>query len=1546
MKKIYLWAAAALISMAAPCAQAQNECSSAVPITLGSDDTLTTTASGYHWYTAVLDAGKSYVVNWTSGSGAINVHENCPGIPPSGGHYCGINACGDPAFTVTSSGTYYIDAVGSDGDIFTITELTDPTDNRLCANAPAIALDNVVTLPATTGTAYWYAITLDADKVYAIEWEAGSTGSFELYRTCGGVRITDGTGFIYSPSAADTYYVKARSGSGDGKFTVKDTVLAPGDNRICANATAVTLGTDIAPTTTDGTRYWYKVDLEANKMYELSRINNTGEATLYASCGGGGQAGFYNNTYTATATATYYIEAYRYNADNKFKIAEVTDNRACAYADSLALNTETPAVPSANQRWYKVNLAAGKTYAFSRTNAGSAELYPSCGGNFLMGYGSTIDTYTPSAAGTYYIRTYPNNADDKFKIAEVTDNRVCAYADNLALNTESPALPQYAYRWYKVNLTAGKVYAIERTSNDIYLDVYNTCGGSTVSGNGGLYTIAVSRTYYIRVYSYVVDGKFTVTEVTDNRICANAVPLALNDTITPTAINTEYWYKVGLQAGSSYLFERTGGSGNGDLHATCGGSIIAYLGNIYTPTVSDTFYLRLSGYGVVVSEITDNRICANAEPLDLDTESPALPQYSTRWYTVELEADKGYVIAWLTGDSTTFSAYSSCGGTSVNSTYITSVGTYYISANSSTADGKFKVVEVTDNRSCAYAETLALDTVSPALPQSRERWYKVNLEAGKAYAIEWLSVGNVYGDLYPSCGGNYVNSIDGIYEITTDGTYYLRAYSFVADNKFKIIEVTDNRICANAEPRALNDTIQPTPGAYYWYYKVDLQAGSSYLFRQIDGSGTGNLVATCGGSNIVSLGNNIYTATESGTFHLRLRGNNADFKVKVSEIIDNRICAYAEQIALTDTIKPTATNTGYWYKVNLVAGKDYEMKRTEGNGYLELYNSCGGSYLTGTSGTSQLYRATASGTYYIRVYAYAADSKFKVSEVVITDNRICANATPLALDTESTALSTDTAHWYRLTLTAGKRYEMEITGSLNYNLYSGECGSNTYASLTNITETGTYNLQVSGTANSKFKVKEITDNSVCSNAVPIGLDTAVTPAARYTNYWYTIDFTVGKTYNMQWSLDIGSFSLYDACNGTQLAYGSGINYNYVAPNTGTYYIRANANVAGDAFTVTQTADPAITDNRLCTYAEQIALTDTIKPTSTNIEYWYKVDLTASKSYKFAGKAGGYLNFTLHNDCGGTQLASAYLSGNDSTIYAAVATGTYYVKMRALQDNSTLKISEFTTPPTVQSVQILLAPGSVQKGGTQQFEARVTVLGGAAETVTWSVTGTASNIDADGMLTIGATETAAILVVTATSTEDNTKKASVTVTVTTDQLVAAVLGVTVTPNTASVAKNSTQQFEAVVVVQGNAAQTVTWSVSGDNINAGTSIDPSSGLLTIAAAETASTLTVTATSTVEASKKGSASVTVTEATEIPQTTAAQSIASLQIYPNPAKDELNIRTEQPVERVEIVDIAGRIVLSTNTNIINVSHLPKGVYLVRIAIAGQSITRRIIKE
>lgn len=89
--------------------------------------------------------------------------------------------------------------------------------------------------------------------------------------------------------------------------------------------------------------------------------------------------------------------------------------------------------------------------------------------------------------------------------------------------------------------------------------------------------------------------------------------------------------------------------------------------------------------------------------------------------------------------------------------------------------------------------------------------------------------------------------------------------------------------------------------------------------------------------------------------------------------------------------------------------------------------------------------------------------------------------------------------------------------------------------------------------------------------------------------------------------------------------------------------------------------------------------------------------------------------------------------------------------------------------------------------------------------------------------------------------------------------AAVTGVRVSPATANVQKGMTQQFVASVQGTNRPAQTVTWAVSG-NAKAGTSIS-GDGLLTVAADETAGTLTVTATSTVDTGKKGTATVTVT-------------------------------------------------------------------------------------
>ncbi len=89
--------------------------------------------------------------------------------------------------------------------------------------------------------------------------------------------------------------------------------------------------------------------------------------------------------------------------------------------------------------------------------------------------------------------------------------------------------------------------------------------------------------------------------------------------------------------------------------------------------------------------------------------------------------------------------------------------------------------------------------------------------------------------------------------------------------------------------------------------------------------------------------------------------------------------------------------------------------------------------------------------------------------------------------------------------------------------------------------------------------------------------------------------------------------------------------------------------------------------------------------------------------------------------------------------------------------------------------------------------------------------------------------------------------------------ATVSGVTVTPSAVSVQKGNSQTFSAVVTGNNEPSQTVTWSVEGGKSQS--TVIEGNGKLTVAADETASTLTVKATSTANTAKYGTATVTVT-------------------------------------------------------------------------------------
>ncbi|MCL2276425.1 MAG: Ig-like domain-containing protein [Treponema sp.] len=215
-------------------------------------------------------------------------------------------------------------------------------------------------------------------------------------------------------------------------------------------------------------------------------------------------------------------------------------------------------------------------------------------------------------------------------------------------------------------------------------------------------------------------------------------------------------------------------------------------------------------------------------------------------------------------------------------------------------------------------------------------------------------------------------------------------------------------------------------------------------------------------------------------------------------------------------------------------------------------------------------------------------------------------------------------------------------------------------------------------------------------------------------------------------------------------------------------------------------------------------------------------------------------------------------------------------------------------PAVTSVIINPSTVTINRGSSQQFSASVTGTNNPSTAVTWRVSsnlaGTGSvaagtSIGSGGLLTISANETITTLYVTATSTVNTAVSGRATVTVNIPAAppapaVPSVTAVTVSPSSRTMDRGSSQHFSASVTGVNNPSTTVTWRVSSNPagtgaVASGTSIS-SNGLLTVSTNETAAVLYVTAVSTADTSKTGSAVVTV----NIP---AAPTVTSISISPS---------------------------------------------------------------
>ena len=231
----------------------------------------------------------------------------------------------------------------------------------------------------------------------------------------------------------------------------------------------------------------------------------------------------------------------------------------------------------------------------------------------------------------------------------------------------------------------------------------------------------------------------------------------------------------------------------------------------------------------------------------------------------------------------------------------------------------------------------------------------------------------------------------------------------------------------------------------------------------------------------------------------------------------------------------------------------------------------------------------------------------------------------------------------------------------------------------------------------------------------------------------------------------------------------------------------------------------------------------------------------------------------------TNLTPTITVSNKASVNPASGTAqdfTSSVTYTVTAENETTQ--EYTVTVTVQAPSGTAPTITTQTlpDGTVGTAYSQTLAATGTTPITWSVTegslpgglelNTSTGVISGTPTTAG---TSTFTVTARNATGSATKELSIKI----DAPEATVTGVTVTPATVSVQKGNTQQFSATVTGTNDPAQTVTWAVEGGVSGTGIS---NTGLLTVDANETATTLTVKATSTVDSTKSGTATVTVTD------------------------------------------------------------------------------------
>ncbi len=259
--------------------------------------------------------------------------------------------------------------------------------------------------------------------------------------------------------------------------------------------------------------------------------------------------------------------------------------------------------------------------------------------------------------------------------------------------------------------------------------------------------------------------------------------------------------------------------------------------------------------------------------------------------------------------------------------------------------------------------------------------------------------------------------------------------------------------------------------------------------------------------------------------------------------------------------------------------------------------------------------------------------------------------------------------------------------------------------------------------------------------------------------------------------------------------------------------------------------------------------------------------TSQCSATLAG-TGSYSSSVTWSATSGT-VSSSGLYTASSTVPAS---GSDTVKATSTQDTTKLGTAKIaiTAPvqPTITAVTVSCAATNLQPGQTSQCSATVSGTGSFSSAVTWSaVSGTVSNT---GLYTAPSTvPSSGSDTVKATSTPDTTKLGSAKITITAPAA-PTITAVSLACNPSTITTTQTASCTPTVTGTGAFANTVNFSISptaAGTLNDATVVPSGTPVIFTPATTGANSVTITATSTADASKHSSAPITVTTSTAGP-------------------------------------------------------------------------------